>query len=189
MREAFFAASAEKHPHTAYYRRTGDGSARRLSEVVSMPALRRTTFYNEISRKNRLRWQLTIYLPLPAKGTLTLAACREGSLDFSDRDRLLLDLLRPHVGQAWQRALAAQNRACAPAGAREFMRDTGRWRGLGLTRREAEVLWWVGQGKTNPEIALILGLSAGTVKCHVERILNKLGCPTRTAAARLALEA
>ena len=189
MREAFFAASADKHPHTAYYRRTGDGSARRLSEVVSMSALRRTTFYNEISRKNRLRWQLTIYLPLPTKGTLTLAACREGTLDFSERDRLLLDLLRPHVGQAWRRALAAHDQLAASCSRTTPTRDARHLCVLGLTLREAEVLWWVAQGKTNAEIGLILGLASGTVKCHVERILDKLGCPTRTAAARQALEA
>src|SRR5436190_18065475 len=32
MREAFFAASAQRHPHSAYYQRTGDGAARRLSD-------------------------------------------------------------------------------------------------------------------------------------------------------------
>ena len=57
-----------------------------------------------------------------------------------------------------------------------------------LTPREAEVLGWVAQGKTNGEIAIILGLATGTVKFYVERILTKLGCETRTAAARTALE-
>ncbi len=36
MREAFFVASAEHHPHSAYHQRTGDGAARRLSEIISM---------------------------------------------------------------------------------------------------------------------------------------------------------
>ena len=60
---------------------------------------------------------------------------------------------------------------------------------FGITRREAEVLGWVSQGKTNREIAVILNLSPLTVKLHVERILAKLGCETRTTAARMALEA
>jgi DNA-binding CsgD family transcriptional regulator len=54
-----------------------------------------------------------------------------------------------------------------------------------LTPREQEILHWVGEGKTNPEIALILGLSANTVRKHVENILGKLGAETRGAAARL----
>ena len=58
---------------------------------------------------------------------------------------------------------------------------------LNLTPREAEVLYWVSEGKTNPEIALILGSSRRTVEKHVEHILEKLGVETRTAAANLAL--
>ncbi len=48
---------------------------------------------------------------------------------------------------------------------------------------------FLAQGKTNGEIATILGLAPGTVKFYVERILAKLGCETRTAAARAVFEA
>lgn len=54
---------------------------------------------------------------------------------------------------------------------------------LGLTRREAEVLTWVADGKTNAEIGLILGTSPRTVQKHLEHIFEKLGVATRTAAA------
>jgi DNA-binding CsgD family transcriptional regulator len=59
---------------------------------------------------------------------------------------------------------------------------------LGLTPREAEVLSWVAQGKTNPEIAQILGLARRTIHHHLENIYAKLGVETRTAAAIRALE-
>jgi len=59
---------------------------------------------------------------------------------------------------------------------------------LGLTRREAEVLSWVAQGKTNSDIGSILGLNPSTVKKHLEHIFQKLGVETRTAAAALAFE-
>jgi DNA-binding CsgD family transcriptional regulator len=59
----------------------------------------------------------------------------------------------------------------------------------GLTRREAEVLAWVAEGKTNPEIAAILGLSPRTIGNHLARIYDRLGVETRTAAARIALTA
>lgn len=55
---------------------------------------------------------------------------------------------------------------------------------LGLTQREAEILRWVADGKTNPEIAIILGISARTVQKHLERIYQKLGVECRMAAAR-----
>lgn len=59
---------------------------------------------------------------------------------------------------------------------------------LGLTPREAEVLFWVAQGKTNPEIATILGIGLTTVKKHLEATFAKLGVENRTSAATVALE-
>ncbi len=60
---------------------------------------------------------------------------------------------------------------------------------LGLTPREAEVLFWIAQGKTNAEIGLILEAAAATVKKHVERILEKLEVENRQSASLRALEA
>jgi DNA-binding CsgD family transcriptional regulator len=51
-----------------------------------------------------------------------------------------------------------------------------------LTRREAEVMSWVARGKTNRDIADILGMSPRTVNKHLEHIFEKLGVETRTAA-------
>ena len=61
-------------------------------------------------------------------------------------------------------------------------------RAFGLTPRVAEALLWVTQGKTNSEIAIILGTSESTVKKHVLDIFEKLGVETRTAASLRALE-
>jgi DNA-binding NarL/FixJ family response regulator len=58
----------------------------------------------------------------------------------------------------------------------------------GLTPREAEVLFWVAQGKTNPEIGLILTVSVATVKKHVEHIFEKIGVENRSAAILRVLE-
>jgi len=57
-------------------------------------------------------------------------------------------------------------------------------RPLGLTPREAEILFWITQGKSNPEIAIILAMQLVTVKKHVQNILQKLGVENRTAALR-----
>jgi DNA-binding CsgD family transcriptional regulator len=59
---------------------------------------------------------------------------------------------------------------------------------MGLTARQTEILLWIAQGKTNPEIAMILGLSTGTVHKHTEHIFARLGVERRTAAAALAWE-
>ncbi len=59
---------------------------------------------------------------------------------------------------------------------------------LRLTLRESEVLYWVVKGKTNRDIGDILGTSPATVKKHLERIFEKLGVETRTAAAAVAVQ-
>jgi len=59
---------------------------------------------------------------------------------------------------------------------------------LGLTPRVAEVLLWVAQGKTNADIATILGISESTVKKHLLEVFQVLGVETRSAATLRALE-
>ena len=54
-----------------------------------------------------------------------------------------------------------------------------------LTPRELDVLTWVAKGKTNRDIAEILGMSPRTVNKHLEHIYVKLGVETRSAAAAL----
>ena len=59
---------------------------------------------------------------------------------------------------------------------------------LGLTPRAAEALLWLAQGKTNSDIATILGVTESTVKKHVQEMFDKLGVETRGAATVRALE-
>ena len=71
---------------------------------------------------------------------------------------------------------------------REAQVDAGQLEALGLTKREAEVLFWVSQGKRNSEIGLILGAQPRTITKHIEHILERLSVETRTAAARVAID-
>jgi DNA-binding CsgD family transcriptional regulator len=57
---------------------------------------------------------------------------------------------------------------------------------LGLTKRETEVLHWLGEGKRNAEIAVILGTTTRTVAKHLEHIFAKLEVETRAAATAIA---
>jgi DNA-binding CsgD family transcriptional regulator len=59
---------------------------------------------------------------------------------------------------------------------------------LQLTPREAEVLLWISRGKSNRDIAVILGTKTGTICKHVEHIFGKLNVENRTTAAVIALE-
>ena len=56
-----------------------------------------------------------------------------------------------------------------------------------LTPREREVLQWVAAGKTDRDIAAIVGASVRTVHKHLQHIYAKLGVETRTAAVMRAL--
>jgi DNA-binding CsgD family transcriptional regulator len=110
----------------------------------------------------------------------------------------LLELLRPHIGTAWLRAVRLDEQRAQMAPPLASIRPAFQGqsascsrilqRRLGLTAREAEVLFWVSEGKTNASIGVILERSPETVKSHVGSLLAKLGCETRTAAARSALE-
>ncbi|MCY7344956.1 MAG: helix-turn-helix transcriptional regulator [Pyrinomonadaceae bacterium] len=59
---------------------------------------------------------------------------------------------------------------------------------LGVTRREAEILFWITQGKSDEAIAALLSINPRTVHKHVQNIYTKLGVETRTAAMLKALE-
>ena len=59
---------------------------------------------------------------------------------------------------------------------------------LGLSKREAEVLYWVVKGKENLEIADVLCVGVTTVRKHLEHIYQKLEVKTRTSAVVEALK-
>ena len=95
-------------------------------------------------------------------------------MDFSERDRLLLNLVRPHYERAFQKIQELAGR---------FSGGDRPLSTYGLTPREAEVANWLVEGKSNPEIGLILGASPRTVEKHMEKILEKLCVENRATAA------
>lgn len=193
------------HPIVRYCRTTGDiERAFRLSDFVSRRQWHNLAVYQECYKTDGVEHQLGVTVPLTAARTISLVLHRGGRTDFTEQDQALLDLLRPHVAQAWRLAEPLRHGQPdppnSPGGACSAI-VAGPHDGpdpaplhvltlehLGLTPREAEVLLWVSQGKTNPEIGLILGISPITVRTHVERIFQKLGVPNRTTAAIRALE-
>lgn len=90
--------------------------------------------------------------------------------------------LHPPSPEAEEGELLLVMREESDLAARETLRQ-----GFGITAKEAEVLYWLAQGKINRDIAEIVGCSPATVKKHLERIFAKLGVETRTAAAAMAM--
>lgn len=96
---------------------------------------------------------------------------------FDSRLALFVDILLPHLLATLARVLANESRAQT-----QSKRPTGL-----VTAREVEVLTWVRDGKTNDEIAAILGLSMLTVKNHLRNAMKKLVVRTRGQAVAKAI--
>jgi DNA-binding NarL/FixJ family response regulator len=100
-------------------------------------------------------------------------------------------LTKPVVNADLIQTIEARLRRCGQQAQREFKPDFSSATPLlklGLTPRATEALLWLAQGKTNSDIATILGITESTVKKHVQEIFEKLGVETRGAAAVRALE-
>jgi DNA-binding NarL/FixJ family response regulator len=101
-------------------------------------------------------------------------------------------LTKPVANADLVNAIEARLRRSERQMKREFKPDfssSGPLLKLGLTPRAAEALLWLAQGKTNSDIASILGITESTVKKHVQEMFDKLGVETRGAATVRALEA
>ena len=150
----------EQHPLVRYHGYAGGQDTRRISDSVPIERFRRSALYNDYYR--RIRIDHAMALPVYVRdGLLVSFVLNRTRRDFSDRERTLLDLLRPHIARVYQRIGFSKR----------------------LTAREAEVLRWVAAGKSDAQIGAILGASPRTVQKHLQRVYEKLGVEGRTAAA------
>ena len=282
--EPVFLRHMGDHPLIAHYHKTRDGRALRISDFLSSRQFHRVALYNEYFRPLRIEYQMALTLPAPLPLVVGMALGRSGR-DFSQRETQLLNMLRPHLVQAYRNAESvtrmqeehalmrrtldelsygivvlsrdarlrlanaqavrmlttycggsSQRGARLPEVLERWVRhqvaatqslgsprlplvmerggrnlvvrlvggaddrlllleeqtialDPRALLSLGLTRREAEVMTRIVQGKTNAEIATVLGMSPYTVIKHLQHIFDKLGVRTRTAAASYVLKA
>lgn len=256
--------SAE-HPLVRYVTETGDGQAIKISDLLSEAAYHQLAIYQTVYRGLGAEDQMSLTIRSD-EGIIIALAFNRRQRDFTESERVKLNLIRPHLLQAYanleelaghadetadlRTALretghglialdatdgiahaspgaceclaryfpGAEPRAAVPADILEwlttdpttpFTRAAGDGRlvvrrprgaerrlilvseetrrclptGARLTDREMDVLHWLAAGKSNAEIATILGLAHGTVKRHVEKLIAKLGVQNRTGAA------
>jgi DNA-binding CsgD family transcriptional regulator len=146
----------------------------KITDFYSARQWHSTGMYSDIFRPQGYEHELQLSLPDPAgqaaapERTVRLFF-RGPGLDFSERDRALLTLLRPHLYQAYRDA--ERRRHPVPR----------------LTPRQTELLHLVAAGHTNTQIARRLGISEGTVRTHLENIYEKLQVSSRAAAVTRAL--
>jgi DNA-binding CsgD family transcriptional regulator len=171
-------------PIVQYRIREHDLGAVRLSDLIPRLRFRELPVYREYFRSLGIDQMLDLGLPDRSLRQRSLILFRaEGDRDFSERDRAVLELLRPHLYVL--EAQAALRRRLA-----EALREQRPCEGNGsvyghLTRREREVIELVAEGTTNAEIAAQLWVAPSTVKKHLEHIYAKLGVGRRAAVAAM----
>ena len=155
----------------SYPDRTGDRrSVITIADFYSARQWQSTGMYCDIYRPQGYEHDLQLCLPDPAGHTagagrtVRMFFFRGPGLDFSERDRAVLTLLRPHLEQAYLDA------------------ERGRHPVPRLTPRQTDLLHLLAAGHTNTQIARRLGISEGTVRTHLENIYERLQVTSRTAA-------
>jgi DNA-binding CsgD family transcriptional regulator len=170
-----------------------------LSDVESRVKIEKLDLYHDYYRVLGVEDDLSVnFGSLVHRVCLAVLRAQRG---FSDQDRAILAVLRPHMERAYRftrmlessqtNARGKQTTAGAPAAIADSNENLGNpqsLRSLGLSAREAEVLYWVAAGKTSPVISTILGIRHDTVRAHLKSIYAKLGVENRLSAALRAHE-
>jgi len=121
-----FARLAHEHPVIRYVSRTGDGSARTIADHWSRSEFHRSRLYREVYRWLDVEHQLSVTLPTVRPRVIGIALNRSGSRrPFDGRDRAVLNLMRPHLVQAYQRTVDAERIAQLLAGSRGALAASG----------------------------------------------------------------
>ncbi|MES5818223.1 helix-turn-helix transcriptional regulator [Streptomyces sp. RG80] len=152
-----------EHPHCADVERShGHLDVGQLTDYMATREFRDTALYTDYMRP--FLAMMVVALPTAPGRIRMYSVSRERDRPFSERDRLTLQLLRPHLNAVYHEA--ARRR-----------RDPVR-----LTPRELDVLRAVAVGWGTEEIAGQFVVAPSTIRKHLENIFRKLGVSSRTAA-------
>lgn len=141
-----------------------------VDDIMDRRELIKTEFYNDYLQREALEWGINIYVFDQHDRDLGDFRIwrRRGKTNFDDREKALLDVLEPFIRSALLRG-------GAPCDA--------------LTAREREITELVARGCTDRDIARVLDISFGTVRTHISRALDKLGCANRAELAAAFIKA
>jgi DNA-binding CsgD family transcriptional regulator len=94
---------ADEHPLMRYYTVSGDGSAKRISDFWTEEEYHASSVYQQVYRHMGVEYQMALALPAQQPVLVAMVAVRSAK-DFSERDRDVLNAIRPHLAQAWYTA-------------------------------------------------------------------------------------
>ncbi|MGD3112165.1 response regulator [Streptomyces sp. YGL11-2] len=121
------------------------------------------------------------------------AALQAGAMGFLLKDTPPRDLVQAvkvvHKGDAMLAPTVTRRLIAHFSQRNSTLADAARGRLSALTERERQVLYLVAEGMPNAEVAARLFMTEATVKTHVSRSLNKLGCANRVQAALVVYDA
>ncbi len=171
------------HPLVRAHGRNRSAVTMRISDIHSDGEFQSTPLFNEYYRPIGLHHVMAVPLHVDDRFLVGIVVNRSRQ-GFSNRDRAVLELIRPHLSNLYRLGVAIDRARQAPAHGDKPNQLSAE----NLTVREREVLDWLAAGKTNRDIAAILGGKPRTVEKHLEHIYEKLGVETRTAAVMRALD-
>jgi DNA-binding CsgD family transcriptional regulator len=158
-----------EHPLVREHGRNARALTKRIEDLVPQASFRDSALYNDYYRAIRIEHVMAVPIHVDRRLLVSFVFNRSGR-GFADEERDALELIRPHLGNLYRLCAALGRTGWAPAQA---------WQ---LTPREQDVLRWLSAGKTDRDIGAILEISPRTVHKHLQRIYEKLGVETRTAA-------
>jgi DNA-binding CsgD family transcriptional regulator len=158
-----------EHPLVREHGRNARAVTRRIDDLLPAAEFRKTALYNEYYRAIRIDHVMAAPIHVDRRLLVSFVFNRSGR-GFSEAERDTLELIRPHLGHLYRLCAVLGRAGWVPAHA---------WQ---LTPREQDVLHWLSAGKTDRDIGAILAISPRTVHKHLQRIYDKLGVETRTAA-------
>jgi DNA-binding CsgD family transcriptional regulator len=165
------------NPLVLEHGRNADARTRRISDLRSERDFRDSPLYDEYYRSVGIDYVMAVPVHVKGDELVSFVFNRRGR-DFTERDRACAEAIRPHLGDLYRMARALDDARAAWGVPRPAPAAPGE----DLTPREREVLRWLAAGKTDRDIGDILGISPRTVHKHLQRIYEKLGVETRTAA-------
>ncbi len=170
---ALFDRHFHEHPLVREHGRNPRAVTKRIEDLMPQAQFRASALYNDYYRAIRIDHAMAVPIHVDRRLLVSFVFNRRGR-GFAAEERDALELIRPHLGNLYRLCAALGKSGWAPAQA---------WQ---LTPREQDVLKWLSAGKTDRDIGAILAISPRTVHKHLQRIYEKLGVETRTAAvARL----
>ena len=172
---------AHQNPLAERHLRTRDGRPYRISDLVTAEQFHQTELYREFYAPIGVEYQISFALPSNGEQILAIALSR-CETDFTDEERELLAVARPHLVQIYRNALQHTAITSVSAPQSRPAPDQNTLQGLGLTPAQANVLGLIVRGQSTSDIAGQLRISERTVQKHLQGVYRRLGVSDRSGA-------